>query len=800
MYIYSNTAAKLLFVETDYEPSLIEITDKDGAKMPCSVFSTAKKGDVWLTTIDADSLEQWHLDHPTLYTLKTDSETQRFGHTSVSTFQNKHILLNDTPVYVRGCIRGIVAHDHPNMTGESDYAAAVKNIKQMKKYGFNLVRFHSRIPSEDFVRAADELGLLIHMELGYSLDFSDGNKLIVDKDAWRATILRYRNNPSVVIFCLGNELSVTRLFPEVKGLYEDGKNLAPHKLILDSSGWGEYDRETADIYSQHIAYFFPFKHHKDMFLKDDPWLINGSFYESPIDTQTENGSAVTKTHRGVVPIRPTIAHEAIHYIDIPDYKALSKKFDEFVAKVGEEYVAKHKIKRPRYMTELPELIHRKGLEDLMDDYIAGSRQWKLMGTKVYLEQLRLADSLCGYEMLQFSDCLKYENKNGIVDFFDDDKGIDSNWMRQMNGDLVLLTDMDIETVYEDESFRINVYASDFLPKPEIRGDLQLFLDEEMIYEGKNYLLAGGLQKLADLEIQPKAVGYAKKHILRARFTSGDLTVQNNWSIWSYPRLVAKYSFDAAVENARLNDYVTKGSNASDVFVTDQLNETVFNKLDSGETVVLFYEHNATRNTWQLPGALERFKPCIWDRGSNLGGILHTEALQKALASERYFDLNLYGLLEAGSKVNLDTFPCRVSEFISGIDKPVRDRMKGLVAGIKKFIDADTLRRFSHLFSVGVGKGTLIVCSLNVSNPDHPVVSSFLNFLFENIDSLKSDHNISVEELRTWLINTNEAGIPKEDIQNHFWEIDCKLVEDVLFWEEVKLDLATFESVNTETLE
>ena len=44
--------------------------------------------------------------------------------------------------------------------------------------------------------------------------------------------------------------------PLVLKLYEEGKRLAPAKLILDNSGWGEYDRTSADIFCQHIAYFF----------------------------------------------------------------------------------------------------------------------------------------------------------------------------------------------------------------------------------------------------------------------------------------------------------------------------------------------------------------------------------------------------------------------------------------------------------------------------------------------------------------------------------------------------------------
>ena len=32
------------------------------------------------------------------------------------------------------------------------------------------------------------------------------------------------------------------------------------------------------------------------------------------------------------------------------------------------------------------------------------------------------------------------------------------------------------------------------------------------------------------------------------------------------------------------------------------------------------------------------------------------------------------------------------------------------------------------------------------------------------------------------------GPVKEDVMNHFWEIDNKLVEDTLFWKEANLDL------------
>ena len=133
---------------------------------------------------------------------------------------------------------------------------------------------------------------------------------------------------------------------------------------------------------------------------------------------------------------------------------------------------------------------------------------------------------------------------------------------------------------------------------------------------------------------------------------------------------------------------------SDTYVTDTLDETVFRELQNHRTVLLFYTYGAEQNRWQFPGAIERFKPCIWDRGSNLGGIVRNPMLQNALATDRFFNLNLQPILENGSKVNLDHFPCTAEMHVLGIDKPARDRLQSLVYGNKKFIDDDTLRRLS----------------------------------------------------------------------------------------------------------
>lgn len=790
MYIYSNTAAKLLFVKTEKAFDSYRILNKDGKEIACALMGTKKVDDGFLTTLDAENLELWSVDSPVLYTFEANGEAQRFGHMSLKTFQNKQVLLNDAPIYLRGHIRGITAHEHPNMTGLSNYEAAIKNIRQAKKYGFNLVRFHSTVPSEDFMRAADELGFLVHMEIGFAYDYdSEGHKknLSMNNEKWVEVITKYRNHPSLAICCIGNEMHNSGRYPQVHALYKLGKELAPNKLFIDNSGWGEYDRSSADLYAQHIAYFFPYAHHADMFDVDTPWLFNGSTYEVPFETQASGKGADAKAVRKVTPIRPTISHEAIHYIDIPDYAAMNAKFDAFAEKVGEEYLKQHEIKKPKYLTELPKLIERKGLGSYMDDYYRCSKAFKELGMKVFWERLRLS-SLCGYEMLQFADCFKYENKNGLVDFFDDDKGYDPEWVKKSNSDLVLLCDMKAPYCYEGETVALEVYASDFLPKAEIIGTLTVKFGDEVIYKGENFVLAGGLQKLVSLEVTAKKVGATE---ITAQFASGGGCADNAWKFWVYPKQEVKAAPETNLKDGALKELLSKGSEKSELYVTDALNAELFEKLENGQTAILLYEHLSERNTWQMQGALERFKPCIWDRGSNLGGVIKNKKVLDAAQNE-LFDLNMQPLLEAGYKVNLDDVPFAVSEHVIGADKPVRDRMKGLVAKIKDFLDTDTLRKFSHLFSVKIGKGQLIVCTFNLNDVANPVVANLIKVLFDSPEALYSDKEISKDEFIAYLEKTNAEGIRKEDVMNHFWEIDNKLVEDTLFWEEAQVDLSKME--------
>ena len=801
IYIQSRLDAGILLADSSAELRSPRILDRQGKPVTAPMFRKQElENGGFRYWFDASALVRWTPDTPVLYQLDAGEEKIRFGYMELRADGNRAVLLNGNPVYLRGYIRGIVAHEHPNMTGGTLRDAALKNIRQAKKYGFNLVRFHSTVPTEEFVEAADEEGMLIHMEIGFAYEMDDKaekKNISMNNRKWEETILRFRNHPSAAIFCIGNEMHKSGHYPEVRALYEQGRSLAPGKLIMDNSGWGEFDRQTADVYSQHIAYFFPYKHHGQMFSSDAPWRINGSAYDEPLDSTAEKSGIRAEIHRTIVPARPTLAHEALHYIDIPDYEALNRKFDEFCRKAGPEYLQANGIQKPRYLTELPKLLERKGLTHKMPDYIAASQQFKMAAIKVYLEKCRLS-ALCGFEMLQFADCLKYENKNGIVDFFDDDKFIPPDWMMQFNGNAAVLAEFENDVYFYGDEIRGSVWISDFLPAPAVvGGELTIQVKNadgsaETVYHGRNVTLCGGLQKIADLSLSFTQEKAARKTTVSAEFKAGELTLRNSWDLWLYPhpeldRLPALRLRNAGLEQA-LKAFPGGKVPDPETILTDVLDDRVFADLEAGKTVYLLYHRDAPGHQYYLPGALERFKPCIWDRGSNLGGIIYSETVRKLTASDRYFDLNWYTLLEGGYKVCLDDFPAPVEELVCGVDKPVRDRMKGLVYGIKDFIAEDTLRNFSHFFSVKVGRGTLAVCTLVLNDPGNPAVGSFLAGWLNHPELVRTEKSLEAARLKTYLAAETAHGIRKEDTMNHFWEIDSKLVEDTLFWEEAKLDL------------
>lgn len=160
----------------------------------------------------------WSPESPSLYTLKSelydgdkciDTYETSFGIRSIAVIPDKGFFLNGKRTVFKGvCLH----HDLGPLGTEVNEAAIRRQIRIMKDMGVNAIRTSHNMPAPEFVRLCDEMGMMLMAE---SFDewripkVQNGYHLYFDKWAEKDLvnlIRHYRNNPSIVMWCVGNEV------------------------------------------------------------------------------------------------------------------------------------------------------------------------------------------------------------------------------------------------------------------------------------------------------------------------------------------------------------------------------------------------------------------------------------------------------------------------------------------------------------------------------------------------------------------------------------------------------------------
>lgn len=738
----------------------------------------------------------WSVDTPCLYDYAAKIITEKssetlsgsFGFRSLST-DGKNVCLNGTPIFIRGYIRGATAHDHSNNCGLTKEDFYRKNIRAAKKYGFNLVRFHSVVPDEEFFRVADEEGLLVHIEMRLPDDIynnlremqTSGDVLVPDEYI-EEIVNKYYNHPSLCVYCIGNEIKDSSAAKRIGEIYSLIERLDGTRLFLDTCAWGANGRPFVDIDVQHLSYYFPYGKHADMYENTENLLVVGGDKDKPLTTNGENSETVRELRFSV----PLIAHETCHYTALRDFAALKNKFE------------KYGVKSPWWVDEELKMIKAKGYEDIYPEMYAASKRFQFNCWKTAFEAMRSSELLGGFHFLQLADTDVYENSNGIIDCFDDENATPSDKFLQFNGDKVILIDLKKRNFISGQVLGFKIKLSN-LGKTDCKtADLRYNLTGE-----KNVVYASGGMKNFDVS-ENGLLTLCKARILLPQVKSSErLTLkitldgengvyaENEWNIWVYEKR----------EALAYNEFINYDD--GDITITADIKKA-FALLGKGEKVCLIYRSDFTRHVihkdmknpeYAFKASWNRFKPVIWDRGTNYGGLLNREILNKyGFATDGYYDFNLSVLSEDCDKINLDDFPVKANSLISGIDKSCRDRFDAYkdCFNLPDLIYERTLRNFSYAFEVAVGKGKLLVCGLNFTGLDEnePSTVCMANFV---IDYMKSgDFNpkaeISVDELKAYMKQCAEKPV-RESIMTQFWEMDDAPVESKQFWKESKEYLA-----------
>lgn len=710
-----------------------------------------------------------------------------FGCRSIS--QNgKNVCLNGTPIFIRGYIRGATAHDHSNNCKLSKEEFYRKNIRAAKKYGFNLVRFHSVVPDEEFFRVADEEGILVHIEMRLPDDIynnlremqTSGDVLVPDEYI-EEIVNKYYNHPSLAVYCIGNEIkdaSAAKRIGEIHSLIE---RLDGTRLFLDTCAWGANGRPFVDIDVQHMSYYFPYGKHADMYENTENLLVVGGDKDKPLLMKGENSETVRELHFSV----PLIAHETCHYTALRDFEKLKEKFEEY------------NTPKPWWVDEELKMIKAKGYEEAYPEMYKASKRFQFGCWKTAFEAMRSSELLGGFHFLQLADTDVYENSNGIIDCFDDENATPSDKFLQFNGDKVILTDLEKRNFASGQVLEVKIKLSN-LGKTDCKtADLSYNLtgEKNIVYangEMKNLDVSeNGLFTLCKARIKLPEVKYSERLTLKITLKGANgVYAENEWNIWVY-------------EKRKTLSYSEFTNYDGDITITADIHKA-FSELEKGKKVCLVYRSDFTRHVihkdmknpeYAFKASWNRFKPVIWDRGTNYGGLLNREILNKyGFSTDGYYDYNLSVLSEDCDKINLDDFPVKVKNIISGIDKSCRDRFDAYkdCFNLPDLIYDRTLRNFSYMFEAAAGKGKLLVCGLNFTGLDEnePSTVCMANFV---IDYMKSDDfnpnaGISIDELKAYMKKCAEKPV-RESIMTQFWEMDDAPVESKLFWKESKEYLA-----------
>ena len=158
------SAANINFTAPDgFKEVIWEIKDEEGRAV-ANGKAEGKPGDKISFTAIIPECKLWNINTPYLYALCFDDNMIKFGMRTIGV-NGRDLLINGEKFFAKGYIRGREAHDHPNLQNLSLTEYYEKNIRAAKDYGFNLIRFHSRIPHEECFEVADRLGMMIHIEI-----------------------------------------------------------------------------------------------------------------------------------------------------------------------------------------------------------------------------------------------------------------------------------------------------------------------------------------------------------------------------------------------------------------------------------------------------------------------------------------------------------------------------------------------------------------------------------------------------------------------------------------------------------
>ena len=320
----------------------------------------------------------WSPQEPRLYraeiTLREgdrelDTAAVRFGLREIRC-EGLRILLNGRPLFLRG---GCDDHVYPaTLSPPASKEFYLARLRKAKQYGFNYTKSCMEIFTDEFLEAADEVGLMVCQEMPTGLtgkyrkatreNLSEAYRELYRREV--ANIVRSdRNHPSVVLYSMISEapLADSALYGLFsRELPEQVRRLNPTALVMDvTSTAGDWTGNTS------------FGPRQTDIIEE---TAGKQFWQEPLSHPIQGRYGELN--------RPFILHEYNWWTSLPE-PSLAARYEGLPVKLGG-------------VPELEEAARQTGLADQLPTFVDRSKKLKRRLQKYGLELARRNPKISGY--------------------------------------------------------------------------------------------------------------------------------------------------------------------------------------------------------------------------------------------------------------------------------------------------------------------------------------------------------------------------------------------------------------------
>lgn len=672
------------------------------AKVVKEVKVAAGGDEIKVTVPLGEDIKVWDEFTPTLYTvsaqLKTESlEDHRrvvFGMRDIAT-KGTRLILNGRPIFLRGTLECCI---FPK-TGypPTDIDSWKRIIQVCKSHGLNHIRFHSWCPPKAAFVAADEMGFYYQIECsswanqGSSLGDGKPVDLWLYKEA-DAILKTYGNHPSFLLFAFGNEPAG----PENGAVYlrewvTNYKQKDSRRLVTGGAGWPQIE---------------PSHFHVTPAPRIQAW---GQELRSRINAKDPETVTDYSDYIKRYPNQPVISHEIGQWCVYPDFGDIEKYTGVLKAKNFEIF---------------RDFLKEKNMLDQAHDFLMASGKLQTLCYKEEIESALRTDGFGGFQLLDLHDFPGQGTALvGVLNpFWDSKPYVSPEEYRRFCNAIVPLVRLPKRIFSNSDTLSAQVEISHFGPQDLTSANVQWTLqgcDGRRFREGvfsNVFLAAGGLYPVGKIEVPLRELPAPAAFNLTVAVTGTDAC--NDWDIWVYPD-----TLDTAAP--------------AGILVVSDLDSSTVSKLSDGAKVLLALNPAQIKTDVRLG-----FSSIFWNTAWTNGQAPHT-----------------LGILCDPAHPALAKFP---TDFYSNWQwsEPVRNaaamEMDHLPVGLRPIVqvvpDWFEPKRLGLVFEAKVGKGSLLVCSVNfdVDLESKPVIRQLKHSLLEymNSDAFAPANRVKIESIQS----------------------------------------------------